>query len=83
MALNKLTDTMKDTVRKILSSVLELPEEAITGSSSPETIEQWDSFNHIKIIAALESEFNIELSAEDGIRMQSIELIETTLLKYL
>ena len=37
----------------------------LTGNSTADDIEEWDSLNQIKIILACEKEFNIKLNARD------------------
>ena len=44
----------------ILSSMLGVPREQLDGDSSSETLEQWDSLNHMHLVLALEEGFGIE-----------------------
>ena len=50
--------------KSIFSSVFEVLDEEILMTSSSDSIESWDSLNHINLILALEEEFNIEFSDE-------------------
>ena len=42
------------------------------GSSSPETIENWDSMQHLNLVLAIEEKFGLQLEPEDIEQMKSI-----------
>jgi len=52
--------------------VTEVLGETVDDTSSPETTEGWDSLNHLNIILALESEFQIELPIEGVLQARSV-----------
>jgi acyl carrier protein len=52
-------------VRSIASDVFGLPASQITADSSPESIEAWDSTQHLTFVLALEEAFGIQLSPEE------------------
>ncbi len=66
---------MENRIKEILSSVFEVPVSEIDENSSPQTIEKWDSLNHVKLILSLEEEFGITFEEEDVMDMISYELI--------
>ncbi|KHA61692.1 hypothetical protein NL53_05095 [Vibrio variabilis] len=41
--------------------------------SSMETIDEWDSFNHVMLMIELKSEFNLDVSQEDFSRLTSVK----------
>jgi len=51
----------------------------INENSSPDNMEKWDSLTHIKLVIAIESEFNITLTPEDTMEMMSVKLISLIL----
>jgi len=61
-----------DRVRAIVASVLRVPVDSIDASSSPDTLESWDSLNHMQLILALEEEFRLQFAVEDMDAMQSV-----------
>tara|TARA_Y100001970_G_C14121241_1_gene796423 strand:- start:674 stop:910 length:237 start_codon:yes stop_codon:yes gene_type:complete len=75
--------SIKTEVTNILIAILNVPSSVITLDSSPETIENWDSLKHIKIISALEEEYSLEFSDEEILEMlvfsSMINLIEKKL----
>lgn len=51
---------MSETIRLVMSQVLQVEAGTITQDSSPETIERWDSLKHMQLIMALEDELGIQ-----------------------
>lgn len=66
-----------DQVRMAAADVLRIPLERITEASTPESIEIWDSVEHLNLILALETQFGIEFEPEEIERMKSIGQIAT------
>ena len=66
-------------LKEVISNVLGIPTVEINNDSSPDSIEKWDSLSHIKLVMAIESEFNVELSPEDSMDMLSVKLIRIIL----
>ncbi|MDH5377570.1 MAG: acyl carrier protein [Gammaproteobacteria bacterium] len=56
---------MNETVIEIVSEVFGVDEDDVSESSSPETIDNWDSMNHLKLVTAIEEEFSINLSMSE------------------
>jgi acyl carrier protein len=56
----------------LISKVLETPEEELSDESTPESIENWDSYNGLLLVDELESEFNIKFSVEEVFDVHSI-----------
>jgi len=66
---------LKKRVFLIISNVFDYPLEKIDEKSSPDTIESWDSLNHMKLILALEEEFKVEFSDDQIVDMLNVSLI--------
>ena len=49
-----------------------LPVEALSLDSTPETVERWDSFAHVSLIAAVETSLDIRLPTRDVIAVNSL-----------
>lgn len=45
-----------------IASVLDQPDLAITMRTTAEDVEGWDSFNHVNIVVAIESQFDIQFN---------------------
>ena len=54
---------------EVLSRVCEIASDVlqadVTAESSPETVENWDSVQHLNLVLALEEEYGFEFSPED------------------
>ncbi len=70
-------------IRMMASDLFGVPADSITALSSPETLEDWDSVQHLNLVLALEEKFGLQLSPEEIEQMKSIgdtaRLIESKL----
>ena len=53
---------MQDELRRVLGDVFGLDEADVTDDLTPETLEGWDSLNHLRLVTALEEAFGIKLT---------------------
>jgi acyl carrier protein len=67
-----VTSTTFEQVRGIASDLFAVPQDQITGASSPETIESWDSTQHLNFVLALEEKFGFQLSPEEMEQMHNV-----------
>ena len=70
-----MNDEILARVRRVASDVFNVPAEKIGPDASPDTLEQWDSLQHLNFVLALEHEFSVEFQPEDVEQMLSIELV--------
>jgi acyl carrier protein len=63
----------------VVSDILEVDIDDINENSSPDNIEKWDSLSHIKLVMAIEVEFNVKLTPDDMMDMLSVKLIKMIL----
>jgi acyl carrier protein len=54
------------------SDLFGVPREKISGDSSPESLERWDSVQHLNFVLALEEKFHFQLSPEEIEQMRNI-----------
>ena len=66
---------MKDKLRDILAEAIELELDELTDESSPDNTPEWDSFAHMNMVAEVEKAYNIKLTLEEVIEMQSLSKI--------
>lgn len=59
-------------VRNLASDLFGVPTAKITEASSPESIEAWDSTQHLNLVLALEEKFQFQLSPEEIEEMKSV-----------
>jgi acyl carrier protein len=70
-----MNGSVESQVKQILADVLSLPEEEITTDSSPETIDAWDSLQHLNLVLAIEQEFGIRFDPEEIEELISFKIL--------
>ena len=58
-------DEIRDRIQVLLGEILDRDELSLTDDTKADDIEDWDSINHVKLIIAIESEFNIRFEADE------------------
>ncbi|NNC98868.1 MAG: acyl carrier protein [Gammaproteobacteria bacterium] len=66
---------MNQSLRTLLQSVFNLAESEFNETLSKADISSWDSLGHMDLVTRLEREFNITLTMQDIIAMQSFPTI--------
>ena len=66
---------MLERTRTITADIFGVPVDQVSPQSSPDTIETWDSINHLNLVLALEQEFGIQFTPEEIEQLLSVELI--------
>jgi acyl carrier protein len=56
----------------VAARVFELDEKSVSMDDSPQSIDRWDSLNHLKLITATEAEFGIRLRMQTVLKIQDI-----------
>jgi acyl carrier protein len=74
-----MSSPVLERVRGIAADVLKLPATQITPQSSPESIEGWDSVQHLNLVLALEQEFDVQFEPEEIDQMSNIDRIRLVL----
>ncbi len=67
-----MTASTLQQVRSIASDIFGVPTDKIIPESSPETIENWDSMQHLNLVLAIEEKFGVQLEPEDIEGMKNI-----------
>ena len=66
-------------VENLLSEVLQIPSSEITDDLTMKAVDSWDSLKHMELIVSLEQSFEIQLSFDDIVAMQSVSEIKRVL----
>jgi len=56
-------------IKKIMSDLFEIQEDTITNDTSIHNVENWDSLNHIQLVALIEEKFKMTLTADEITKM--------------
>ncbi len=67
--------SVRQRLRKVISDVFVCPESELPDNPDQETIENWDSLEHLRLIMAVESEFNIKFRTERISHLTSLALL--------
>jgi acyl carrier protein len=67
-----LSATAFEQVLAIASDVFGVPSAKLSANSSPETVESWDSMQHLNLVLAIEEKFGIQLDPEEIEQMKNI-----------
>jgi acyl carrier protein len=68
-------DTIEERVRSVIADVFGLGPGEVGAETSIETVEAWDSLQHLTVVLALEEEFDIRLDDEETIAAVSLAVI--------
>lgn len=77
-----MTSTFEQ-VQAIASDIFGVPAGKISADSSPETVENWDSMQHLNLVLAIEEKFGVQLAPEDIEQMKTIGAAATLVEKRL
>ena len=67
-----MTASTFEQIRAIASDLFGVPAASLASESSPETIEAWDSTQHLNLVLAIEDKFSFQLSPEEIEHMKTI-----------
>jgi acyl carrier protein len=70
-----MKDNIQERVIKIISSIMSVPQENLDESSSPESVDKWESMKHINLVLAIEEEFNIQFDDEQIAQLHDVRSI--------
>jgi acyl carrier protein len=63
----------------VVAAALNVPTTAITRTTGPQTLPQWDSFAHMHLMIAIEDHYKIEFDPEEIATMITVEAIARVL----
>ena len=66
-------------LQRIFADLFTVPEGDIIPSTSPETLQSWDSLQHLNLMLAIEQEFGVRITPQDMEQLISVERIATYL----
>ncbi|MDX1979554.1 MAG: acyl carrier protein [Bryobacteraceae bacterium] len=72
---DQVNATLFSKVQDLVAQVFGIPVEKVLPESTPETIDTWDSLQHLNLVLAIEQEFHVQFTPEEIEQLQSVELI--------
>jgi acyl carrier protein len=70
-----MNTALQQRIQRICADIFTVPVEHLTLATSPETVEAWDSVNHLNLVLAMEQEFAVQFTPEEIEQLISIERI--------
>ena len=67
-----MTATVFDQIRTMASDLFGVPVDQISAASSAQTLDNWDSIQHLNLVLAVEEKFGLQLSPEEIEQMKSV-----------
>lgn len=65
-------DQVEQRLHEVIRSIFGLDGRTLTDADSPRTIPDWDSANHIQLILALETEFEVRFEPGEIAQLMSV-----------
>lgn len=69
----------EDKLKQIFADVFGVDSNSIDENSSVDTIEKWNSFNHMKLVLALEEQYDVKFQMNQAIEMLNYPLVKVVL----
>lgn len=69
----------ESTLKELLAEIFKVPVNIVTDDASPDTIESWDSLQHMNLVLALEGFYGVEMTDDQVVDILSYKLIKLVL----
>ena len=70
-----MTESVLPAVVEILSGLFSVPPVSLSLDSSMQTVEKWDSLQHLNVVFDVEQKFGLEFSPEEVLELNSVRKI--------
>lgn len=65
----------RDSIKKVMGELFGLTPEQIPDDATMETLDAWDSLNHMELMLAIEIEFGVRMTATSMLDLVSLDAI--------
>jgi acyl carrier protein len=65
-------------LRRIFADVFSLDAGSVAPDMSPDTVDEWDSFGHMRLVTAVEAKLGIHLRMDQVLKIDSFEALRQT-----
>jgi acyl carrier protein len=66
---------MEDKIKEILATILEIDISEVNNKTNPDTVANWDSLRHMKLVFSIEEEYGVEFSDDQIIQLTDVGTI--------
>jgi acyl carrier protein len=70
-------NNIEQRLRELIAQTFEINETDLPSEPSVETVDQWDSLGHLKVIVAVETEFGLKFQTTKIPNLTSLALLRT------
>ena len=70
------------TLTRLLQDILDVDPDKPAAEISRDTVESWDSLNHLRLVTALESEYGLELTMNEITLIRNVADIEDLITRH-
>lgn len=60
---------MENRIKDLFAAILKVPPSDVGDSTAPQSLQSWDSLQHLFLISGFEEEFGIEIEPEEAVDM--------------
>lgn len=71
--------TPESKLKQVMADVFGVDPSVINDEASVDTVEKWDSLNHLNLVLALEEQFKVSFSEEQTVEMLTYPLVKAVL----
>lgn len=68
-----MSEALRDQITRAMADVFDVQADEISANTSPETLEAWDSINHLSLVLALEQIFAVSFDLEEIPELTSVD----------
>jgi len=73
----------EEKLKEVIADTFDMDEDEISNDTNRDSVEKWDSLNHLRLVTALEGEFDISLTMDEINTITSYPEIVAMISKYL
>lgn len=73
--------SLDSALRAVVAEVFSIAPDAVNDDLSPDVLTAWDSFGHIRLVAALEERFGITLETTEAMSLFNVGAIRELLVR--
>ena len=70
---------MNEKLKVVIADIFDVDPETITSELSPDSLDNWDSLNHLKLVTAVEQEFGVKFTMSQIENINSVASLEALL----
>ena len=63
---------MEDKIKEILATILEIDPSEVNNDTNPDSVASWDSLRHMKLVFAIEDEYDVQFSDDQIIQLTNV-----------